>query len=186
MTQILRKPRFVFSLLGALAVFALLGAVASNASPTAQGAADRAGRSHTRDRADRSERPRRGLGRLGRGEVISRYLVLDEAQSAKVTELVEQLREEVSPLRGSRKTAREQIRAELDATRPDAEKVGQLVIQAHASRGDLRTALTRFDQDLSALLRPEQLTRYQEWKKNHPRLLSGERRRGGRREHGGR
>ncbi len=169
MTPALRPPRFTLFLLGALVVLAL-GVVALNASPTPWAP----------DRIDRADRP---AGRLGHGERISRYLVLDREQSAKVADLVAQLRGEVSPLRDSRRELRTQLEAEMAAPKPNAERIGQLMLQMRSGRGTVRSALERFDQSLSALLRPEQLARYQEWKLRHPRLLSGER---GRRERGGR
>ncbi|HEV7672346.1 MAG TPA: periplasmic heavy metal sensor [Thermoanaerobaculia bacterium] len=169
MTPPLRPHRFTLTLLGALVVLALC-VVASNASPTPW-------------TPDRSDRPAGRFGGLGHGERISRLLVLDREQSAKVADLVAQLRGEMSPLRDSRRELRTQLKAELAAPKPDAERIGQLVLQMRSGRGTLRSALSRFDQNLSALLRPEQLARYQEWKLKHPRLLSGER---GRRERGGR
>jgi len=172
MTPALRPSRFTLPLLGALVVL-VLGVVASNASPT-QWASNRA------------DRP---AGRFGHGERISRLLVLDREQSAKVADLIARLRGEVSPLRDSRRALRVQLEAEMAAPKPDPERIGRLVLEMRSSRGTLRTALQRFDQDLTSLLRPEQLARYQEWKEKHPRLLSGERgrrERGERRERGGR
>ena len=172
MTPTLRRPRFLLPLLGFLVVLAL-GVVALNASPTPW----------------KLDRTHRTTGRLGHGERISRLLVLDREQSAKVADLVARLRGEMSPLRDSRRELRAQLKAEMDSPKPDPERIGRLVLEMRSGRGGLRTALQRFDQDLSALLRPEQLARYQEWKEKHPRLISGERgrrERGERRERGGR
>jgi Spy/CpxP family protein refolding chaperone len=160
-----------------MGLLAALGVVASNASPSYPTSED--------------PHPARGAvgdrmaGRFGHGERISRFLVLDTSQSAKVADLVARLRGEVSPLRDSRRALRVQLEAEMAAPKPDPERIGRLVIEMRSGRGTLRTALQRFDQDLSALLRPEQLARYQDWKQRHPRLLSGERGRE-RRERGGR
>jgi Spy/CpxP family protein refolding chaperone len=117
-------------------------------------------------------------GRFGHGEMISRLLVLDSSQNEKVADLVARLRGEVSPLRDSHRALRVQLEAEMAAPKPDAERIGRLMLEMRSGRGTLRSALERFDQDLSALLRPEQLARYQEWKERHPRLLRGERGRG--------
>ncbi len=172
MTARVRRSGNLLPILGAFAALNLAGVVASIATPTA------------------SEHPRhvrsgdRGAGRFSRGEAISRFLVLDAAQSATVAELVGKLRTEVSPLRDTHRALRGQLKAELGASKPDALRIGELMIQARASSGDLRSALSRFDHDLGSLLRPEQLARYQEWKERHPRLLPGERgraRRGGQR-----
>lgn len=189
MTPTLRPPRFRRSLLCALGLLAVLGVVASNASPT-------------HEPSNRGDRHRRGAladrmagrlaGNIGHGERISRLLVLDSSQSAKVADLVARLRGVVSPLRESHRALRDQVAAEMAAPQPDAERIGRLMLEMRSGRGTVRTALQRFDQDLAALLRPEQLSRYQEWKQRHPRLLSGERDRGGfrgireRRERGGR
>ncbi len=182
MTRTHSRPRFLFPLLGALGVFALVGVVASYASISADGqglAGHRTGGTAS-DKADRG-------GRFGHGEAITRYLALDSAQSAKVADLVEQLRTDMSPLRESRRALRQQVKAELDSPQPDALRIGQLMIQVRSGRGTLKSARERFDQQLSALLTEDQLTRYQEWKQAHPRLLSGARgRREGRRERGGR
>ncbi len=176
-----RRLRFLLPLLGTLGLLAALGVVASNASPTTP-AADR-------PRPPRGALADRMAGRFGHGERISRLLVLDSSQSEKVADLVARLRGEVSPLRDSRRALRVQLEAEMAASKPDPERIGRLVLEMRSGRGTLRTALQRFDQDLSALLRPEQLARYQEWKERHPRLLRGERGRGDfreRRERGGR
>ncbi|MEP7009814.1 MAG: hypothetical protein ABJC13_05785 [Acidobacteriota bacterium] len=182
MTRTLRRPRFLLPLLGTLGVFALVGVVASHASISAdsQGlAAHRTGRSAS-DKADRGRR-------FGHGEAITRYLALDSTQSAKVADLVEQMRTDMSPLRESHRSLRLQLKAELDAPQPDAQRIGQLMIQVRSGRGALKSALEQFDQQLSTLLTEDQLARYQEWKQAHPRLLSGERgRREGRRERKGR
>lgn len=183
MTPALRRPRFLRTVLGALALLTVLGVVAMSASPTPPWASARTERPYRGDLADRA------AGRFGHGERISRFLVLDSSQSEKVADLVARLRGEVSPLRDSRRALRVQLDAEMAAPKPDPERIGRLVLEMRSGRGGLRTALQRFDQDLSALLRPEQLARYQEWKLRHPRLLSGERGRrdrGERREHGGR
>ncbi|HXU31583.1 MAG TPA: periplasmic heavy metal sensor [Thermoanaerobaculia bacterium] len=185
MTPNFRRRRFLPALLGALGLLAVLGAVASNASPT-QEAPNRADRPHRGGLADRTAD--RTAGRFGHGERISRFLVLDSSQSAKVADLVARLRGEVSPIRESHRATRARLEAEMAAPQPDAERIGRLVLEMRSRRGTVRTALERFDQDLSALLRPEQLARYQEWKQRHPRL-SGERGRGSqreRRERGGR
>ncbi len=173
MTATTRRPRNLLPILGALAALTLVGVVASSATPTAS---DHPRHTRSGDRA---------AGRFGHGEAISRFLVLDAAQSATVADLVGKLRTEVSPLRGTHRALRSQLLAELGASKPDALRIGKLMIQARASRGDMRSALSRFDQDLRALLRPEQLARYQEWKQKHPRLLSGERGRGRRGEQRG-
>lgn len=151
MTSAFRRPRLLLPLLATLGTVGL-GALALSASPTP----------HATDRG----RAARGtpLGRLGNGEAISRLLVLDPAQSAQVAGLVARLRNDVSPLRESRRTLRERLRNEMDASTPNAEAIGRLVLDARAGRGAIRSALERFDRDLSALLRPEQLARYQEWK----------------------
>lgn len=172
MTPKLRHPRFLLTSLCTLAVLGTFGVVASNASTTGEAA----------------NRTRR-VDRFGHGERISRLLVLDSSQRAKVADLVTRLRGEVSPIRESHRKLRAQLKAEIAAPTPDAERIGRLMLDLHSSRGTVRSALERFDQDLSALLRPEQLARYQDWKQRHPRL-SGERGRGGhrglreRREHG--
>ena len=164
MTSAPPRPRYLLPLSTVLAVLAV-GVLALYASPTPRFAADR-------DLSSRGPL----AGRFGHGEAISRFLVLDPTQTARVTELVARLRNDVSPLRGSRRTLRDQMRAELESPQPNAAKIGELVIQAHSSRGALRSALQRFDKDLAAMLRPEQMTRYQEWKER--RFHSGDRWRG--------
>ncbi len=173
-----RRP--LLSALGLLAVLGVTGVVASNASPT-PGASDHAERSR-RGLADRmaGRAAGRWAGDFGHGERISRFLVLDISQSAKVAGLVARLRGEVSPLRESHRALRSQLKAEMAAPQPDPERIGRLMLELRSGRGTVRSALERFDQDLSALLRPEQLARYQDWKERRPRLLSGERDRGDR------
>ena len=153
MATAFRPPRLLLPLLAALGTVGL-GALALSASPTPH--------------APEAGRPRAGEGRLvgrfGHGEAISRLLVLDSAQSAKAAELVARLRSDIAPIRDSRRTLRERLRTELDAPNPNAEAIGRLILDRHSNRGAIRSALERFDQDLSAMLRPEQLARYQEWK----------------------
>ncbi len=155
-----RRPRFLLPLLATAGILSL-GALALAASPTPRS-------------ADRPI-PGRHLGRFGHGEAITRLLVLDTAQSAKATELVARLRSDLAPIRDSRRTTRERLRTELESARPNAETIGRLVLDSRSSRGAVRSALERFDQDLSAMLRPEQLTRYKEWKDRRFRHRGGDR-----------
>ena len=180
MSLLPRLPRISRPLLSALGLLAVLGVASLYASPTpgaSAGASDRADRPRRGALADRMAG--RTAGSIGHGERISRLLVLDSSQSAKVAGLVARLRGEVAPLREAHRALRGQVKAELAAPQPDAERIGRLVLELRSGRGTVRSALQQFDQDLIALLRPEQLARYQDWKERHPRL-SGERDRGDR------
>ena len=117
----------------------------------------------------------------GRVEAIVRALALDEAQTAKLQELAATLKSQVEPLREERRDLRQQLEAEMAAAAPNTERVGRLTLALRDGREKARAALGDFDRSFSALLTPDQLSRYQELKQSHP-LLRGREERPGRRD----
>jgi Spy/CpxP family protein refolding chaperone len=103
---------------------------------------------------------------------LARYLQLTPAQVAAAQKLQADLKAEVEPLRENGKQLRDALKAELDATSPNACKVGDALLAVRANEQKIKDALEEFDQKFSALLTPEQLARY-EALKEAARLLGG-------------
>lgn len=92
------------------------------------------------------------------------YLDLTEEQKAAAEALREQARAEIEPLREQIRAQREQLHTLLDASNPDAAAVGQLVIGTHALHEQIRTLIESYEQRFAALLTPEQLTKWENFK----------------------
>lgn len=109
----------------------------------------------------------------GRWERIADHLDLTEAQRDQVRTLGEDLRATVEPLRESMGPLHESLRTALDATTPNATAVGEIVIEIDVARDQIKAATEAFIEDFEALLTPEQLELWEQWRENH-----GERGRG--------
>lgn len=92
------------------------------------------------------------------------YLDLTAEQKAAAEDLREQARAELEPLHEQVRTQWEQLRTMLDADNPDATAVGQRLIAIHQQRDEIRTRLESYGQRFAALLTPEQLAKWENFK----------------------
>jgi Spy/CpxP family protein refolding chaperone len=104
--------------------------------------------------------------------LLSRYLKLDAAQVAQLRTFNAELTSSLQTIRTARKPLQENLEALLAATPKDPCAIGNATV-ALDDNGDLaRAAVETFDDKFSAILTPEQLTRY-EALKAAARLLAG-------------
>lgn len=92
------------------------------------------------------------------------YLDLTDEQIAAVEVIRDNLSEQLQALHEDHAALRQQLQDLLDAENPDPAAVGELVIELHGDRGQLRDALTAADAEFSALLTPEQLVKWENFK----------------------
>ncbi|NJL27662.1 MAG: Spy/CpxP family protein refolding chaperone, partial [Thermoanaerobaculia bacterium] len=92
------------------------------------------------------------------------YLDLTDEQKTAAEALREQARTELEPLHEQIRTLHEQLRTAVESTNPDATAIGQLVISIHNQRVQIRTLLEGYGQRFAALLTPEQLTKWENFK----------------------
>lgn len=104
------------------------------------------------------------------------YLDLTEEQIEAVQALRETVREEMQAEREQTRALRDELRTALEAASPDATQVGELVIQLHTKKDALRATFSDVESQLTALLAPEQLEKWENFKEL--RETRRERRRG--------
>ncbi|HEV7672278.1 MAG TPA: periplasmic heavy metal sensor [Thermoanaerobaculia bacterium] len=104
-------------------------------------------------------------------QVLVRALHLTAAQTATLRTLATAARTAIRPIGNEIKDLSEQIRTALESANPDACAVGALLVSRHGKYEDVEALLQGFDDDFSAILTPDQLTRYEALKDriNHPR-----------------
>ncbi len=105
------------------------------------------------------------------------YLELTDEQSDAAQAIREEIRSTVEPIRDEMRALREQLEVAFDSGAPDATEVGQLAIDMHDHRQQLRTIRRDAESQFSALLSAEQLEKWGNFKEL--------RRRGGKRHHRG-
>lgn len=88
---------------------------------------------------------------------VAEYLELTDEQIAAAKQIKEDLRAEIEPLHEQAQTQHQALRDLLDTDNPDAATVGQLVIDSHATREQVRAAGDNAKAAFVALLTPEQL-----------------------------
>lgn len=93
--------------------------------------------------------------------LLSRYLKLDAAQVAQLRTFNAELNASLQEIRAVRKPLQENLDALLAATSKDPCGIGNAVIALHANGDRARAAVETFDDKLSAILTPDQLTRYE-------------------------
>jgi Spy/CpxP family protein refolding chaperone len=84
------------------------------------------------------------------------YLGLTEEQKASWRALREKQRERMEPLRAEGRDLRLKLRTALDAETPDAATVGEATLALKAHREKARAVREAFEQQLRAVLTPEQ------------------------------
>ncbi|MEE8522348.1 MAG: Spy/CpxP family protein refolding chaperone [Thermoanaerobaculia bacterium] len=92
------------------------------------------------------------------------YLDLTDEQIDAAQVIRDDLRQQVQALHQDHAALRQQLRDLLDGDNPDPAAVGELVIELHGERGQLRDALTAADAEFSTLLTEEQLVKWENFK----------------------
>jgi protein CpxP len=102
---------------------------------------------------------RRGMhGRHG-GDF--RALNLTEDQKAQLKALREQQREAMKPVFEQQRALRDQIRQALESAKPDATRIGQLEIQSHQLRLQMKAAHEKAMASFANVLTPEQKAQWE-------------------------
>lgn len=96
-------------------------------------------------------------GMMRHFERLADALDLTEEQRAEAHEILTAHREETRAARQEIRTIHETLQSTLDAGDADAQQVGELVIQAHGLRRELRSEREALHEELKKLLTPEQL-----------------------------
>jgi len=115
------------------------------------------------------------------------YLNLTDEQVEAVTALRDQMREEMKTLLEAQRALGEQLRDALGSDQPDATRIGELTLEMHGFRDQIRATLESFESEFTALLTAEQLAKYENFRelmrllrKRGERAMRGERHRGDR------
>jgi protein CpxP len=110
----------------------------------------------------------RGEGRGGRhgrhGGDFMRSLNLTEDQKAQLKTMREQQREALKPVFDQERALREQIREALESGNPDASRIGQLEIQSHRLRQQIRAEREKAMASFVNVLTPEQKAQWEQMK----------------------
>jgi Spy/CpxP family protein refolding chaperone len=96
--------------------------------------------------------------------LLARYLKLTTEQVATYKTLREGLQADLKPLHAALEPLQAQLKTQLDAASPVACTVGDTVVDIDEVRDDIRAAYQEFDTAFSAILTPEQLTKYENLK----------------------
>jgi Spy/CpxP family protein refolding chaperone len=99
---------------------------------------------------------------------MAQKLNLTEEQQATAKQLFQDLKAKVAPIHQAQQALHTQLKAALAAPSPDAATVGQVVIQMHQNRAQLKPVMQAFHQQLEALLTPEQLAQFKKMQAAHP------------------
>ena len=100
--------------------------------------------------------------------LLARYLNLTDAQVTQTQALFQTLNNSLRAIGEQERAVRQQLATELDAASPNACTVGGYVLQLEGFHDQAQAALRTFDTAFSAILTPEQLTKY-----NHLKELAG-------------
>jgi Spy/CpxP family protein refolding chaperone len=99
---------------------------------------------------------------------LAKKLNLTAEQQATAKQLAQDLHAKMAPLHQAQLALRTQLKAALAVPNPDAATVGQVVIQMHQSRAQIKPVMDAFHQQFEALLNPDQLTQYKQMLAAHP------------------
>lgn len=100
--------------------------------------------------------------------LLARYLSLSEAQVTQSQALFQTLNTALRAIQQQERAVRDQLAAELAKANPDACTAGGYVVQIKGFATQTQAAWQAFDTAFSAILTPEQLTKY-----NHLKELAG-------------
>ncbi|HET8645272.1 MAG TPA: Spy/CpxP family protein refolding chaperone [Vicinamibacteria bacterium] len=100
-----------------------------------------------------------------------RELNLTDAQKEQLKQMHEQQREALRPVMEQQRQLRQQIREALEAGNPDATRIGQLEIQAHQLRQQLKAEREKAHAAFVNVLTPEQKAQWEKMKnQRHERM----------------
>lgn len=92
------------------------------------------------------------------------YLNLTDEQVEAVTALREELRAEMQTQLEAQRALGEQLRDAIESDQPDATLIGELAIEMHGFRDQIRTTIESFESQFTALLTAEQLAKYENFR----------------------
>src|SRR5579864_1007528 len=99
---------------------------------------------------------------------MAQKLNLTEEQQATAKQLFQDLKTKTAPIHQAQQALGTQLKAALAVPNPDAATVGQVVIQMHQNRAQLKPVMQAFHQQLEALLTPDQLAKFKQMQASHP------------------
>jgi|SRR5579862_2177625 len=99
---------------------------------------------------------------------LAQKLNLTEEQQATAKQLFQDLKTKTAPIHQAQQALSTQLKAALAVPNPDAATVGQVVIQMHQNRAQLKPVMQAFHQQLEALLTPDQLAKFKQMQASHP------------------
>lgn len=99
--------------------------------------------------------------------MLTKKLNLTEEQQASAKQMFADLKAKMAPVHAAQKALHTQLKAALGIPEPDAATVGQVVIQMHQNRAQLKPVMAAFHQQFEALLTPEQLATYKTMQARH-------------------
>jgi Spy/CpxP family protein refolding chaperone len=101
----------------------------------------------------------RGPG-MGRAHRMARFLGLSDQQREAIQKLMEEQRGDHQALREKLKKNRDAMQQALESANPDPTAVGELAIEAHRLRQQLRALRDAQDKAIRELLTPEQKAKF--------------------------
>jgi periplasmic protein CpxP/Spy len=99
---------------------------------------------------------------------MAQKLNLTEEQQASAKQLFQDMKAKVAPIHQAQQALHTQLKAALAVPNPDAATVGQVVIQIHQNRAQLKPVMEALHQQMEALLTPEQLAKFKQMQAAHP------------------
>ena len=99
---------------------------------------------------------------------LAQKLNLTAEQQASAKQMAQDLAAKMAPIHQAQQALRTQLKAALAVPNPDAATVGQVVIQMHQNRAQIKPVMDAFHQQFEALLNPDQLTQYKQMLAAHP------------------
>jgi Spy/CpxP family protein refolding chaperone len=106
-------------------------------------------------------------GMAGHEAFMAKALNLTADQQAAAKKLHADLLAKAQPLMAQHKQQRDELKALLDGTNPDATEIGQKTLAAHATELQLKALHDDFKTRFSALLTPAQQTKLQQMEQMH-------------------
>jgi Spy/CpxP family protein refolding chaperone len=121
---------------------------------------------------DRAGGPAAGMIPQRAVDKLTQSLALSQAQQASWQQLRNRLQTTVQPLFDAARQKHEAIRDGLE-NNADAASLGNLMIEAHQIGKQIRAAHDQYERDFTALLTPEQATKYQSFREMRDQFRHG-------------